>query len=146
MFIGGSPSSGSGGIRTTTFAIIILSIVFYAQGKSSIKVFRRELLSEDVLKSFIVIITAALLCLFSILVLSITENGTILEVIFEVSSAFGTNGLSLGLTPRLSTFGQILIIVLMFIGRVGIVTCLLILRGKSSKEKIKYPKEKVPIG
>ncbi|MFP5115036.1 TrkH family potassium uptake protein [Bacillaceae bacterium C204] len=146
MFIGGSPSSASGGIRTTTFAIIILSIIYYAQGKSSIKVFRRELLSEDVLKSFIVITTAALLCLFSILVLSITENGTVLEVIFEVSSAFGTNGLSLGLTPRLSTFGQILIIILMFIGRVGIVTCLLILRGKSSKEKIKYPKEKVPIG
>jgi trk/ktr system potassium uptake protein len=109
MFIGGSPSSASGGIRTTTIAIIILSIVFYAQGKSSIKVFRHELLSEDVLKSFIVIITGALLCLFSILVLSITENGNVLEVIFEVSSAFGTNGLSLGLTPRLSTFGQILI-------------------------------------
>ncbi len=146
MFIGGSPSSASGGIRTTTFAIIILAIVFYAQGKSSIKIFRRELLSEDVLKSFIVIMTGALLCLFSILVLSITENGTVLEVIFEVSSAFGTNGLSLGLTPRLSTFGQILIIILMFIGRVGIVTCLLILRGKGSKEKIKYPKEKVTIG
>jgi len=146
MFIGGSPSSASGGIRTTTFAIIILAIVFYAQGKSSIKIFRRELLSEDVLKSFIVITTGALLCLFSILVLSITENGTVLEVIFEVSSAFGTNGLSLGLTPRLSTFGQILIIILMFIGRVGIVTCLLILRGKGSKEKIKYPKEKVTIG
>ncbi|MEH7307726.1 TrkH family potassium uptake protein, partial [Neobacillus drentensis] len=146
MFIGGSPSSASGGIRTTTFAIILLSIFFYAQGKSSIKIFRRELQSEDVLKSFIVITTAALLCLFSILVLSITEKGTVLEVIFEVSSAFGTNGLSLGLTPRLSTFGQILIIILMFIGRVGIVTCLLILRGKGSKEKIKYPKEKVPIG
>ncbi|MEH7500475.1 potassium transporter TrkG [Neobacillus drentensis] len=146
MFIGGSPSSASGGIRTTTFAIVILAIIFYAQGKSSIKIFRRELLSEDVLKSFIVIATGAFLCLFSILILSITEQGTVIEVIFEVSSAFGTNGLSLGLTPRLSTFGQILIIILMFIGRVGIVTCLLILRGKGSKEKFKYPKEKVTIG
>ncbi|MEH7075425.1 TrkH family potassium uptake protein [Neobacillus drentensis] len=146
MFIGGSPSSASGGIRTTTFAIIILAIIFYAQGKSSVKIFKRELLNEDVMKSFIVVTTAALLCIFSILVLSMTENGTVLEVIFEVSSAFGTNGLSLGLTPRLSTFGQILIIILMFIGRVGIVTCLLILRNKDSKEKIKYPKEKVPIG
>ncbi|QIZ09605.1 TrkH family potassium uptake protein [Priestia megaterium] len=146
MFIGGSPSSASGGIRTTTFAIVILAIIFYAQGKSSIKIFRRELLSEDVLKSFIVIATGAFLCLFSILILSITEHGTVIEVIFEVSSAFGTNGLSLGLTPRLTTFGQILIIILMFIGRVGIVTCLLILRGKGSKEKFNYPKEKVTIG
>jgi Trk-type K+ transport system membrane component len=146
MFIGGSPSSASGGIRTTTFAIVILAIVFYAQGKASIKIFRRELLSEDVLKSFIVITTGAFLCMFSILILSITEQGTVIEVIFEVSSAFGTNGLSMGLTPRLTTFGQILIIILMFIGRVGIVTCLLILRGKGSKERFNYPKEKVTIG
>lgn len=70
-----------------------------------------------------------------------------MEVIFEVSSAFGTNGLSMGLTPRLSTFGKIVIILLMFIGRVGIVTCLLILRGKGNNaEKIHFPKEKVTIG
>lgn len=147
MFIGGSPSSASGGIRTTTFAIVLLTIFFYAQGKGSIKIFRRELHNEDVLKSFIVISTAAMLCLLSILVLSVTEKGTIIEVIFEVASAFGTNGLSMGLTPRLTAFGKILIILLMFIGRLGIVTCLLILRGKGiSPEKIHFPKEKVTIG
>ncbi len=146
MFIGGSPSSASGGIRTTTFAIVILAIVFYAQGKGAIKIFKRELKSDDVLKSFIVLTTGAFLCLISILILSITENGTMIEVIFEVTSAFGTNGLSLGLTPNLSTFGKVLIIILMFIGRVGIVTCLLMLRGKGSSEKIHYPKEKVIIG
>ena len=147
MFIGGSPSSASGGVRTTTFAIIILAIIFYAQGKGTIKIFKREIRSEDILKSFIVLTTAVILCLTSVLILSITENGTIMEVIFEVSSAFGTNGLSMGLTPRLSTFGKDLIILLMFIGRVGIVTCLLILRGKGNNaEKIHFPKEKVTIG
>jgi Trk-type K+ transport system membrane component len=147
MFIGGSPSSASGGIRTTTFAIVLLAIFFYAQGKSSIKIFRRELHSEDVMKSFIVITTAAMLCLVSVLILSITEKGTIIQVIFEVSSAFGTNGLSMGLTPMLTTFGKILIILLMFIGRLGIVTFLLILRKKdNSQEKIHFPKEKVTIG
>ncbi len=147
MFIGGSPSSASGGIRTTTFAIVLLAIFFYARGKGSIKVFRRELHTEDVLKSFIVISTAATLCLVSILILSITEKGTLIQVVFEVTSAFGTNGLSMGLTPILTTFGKILIIFLMFIGRLGIVTCLLILRGKdNSQEKIHYPKEKVTIG
>ncbi|MDQ1001902.1 Trk-type K+ transport system membrane component [Neobacillus niacini] len=147
MFIGGSPSSASGGIRTTTFAIVLLAIFFYARGKGSIKVFRRELHTEDVIKSFIVISTAASLCLVSILILSITEKGTLIQVVFEVTSAFGTNGLSMGLTPILTTFGKILIILLMFIGRLGIVTCLLILRGKdNSQEKIHYPKEKVTIG
>ncbi|GHH98301.1 TrkH family potassium uptake protein [Neobacillus kokaensis] len=146
MFIGGSPSSASGGIRTTTFAIVILAIIFYAQGKGSIKIFKRELNHDDVLKSFIVMSTGAFLCLISILTLSITEQGTVIQVIFEVSSAFGTNGLSLGLTPNLSLFGKILIIILMFIGRVGIVTCLLMLRGKGTSEKIHYPKEKVIIG
>ncbi|MEH7176545.1 TrkH family potassium uptake protein [Neobacillus vireti] len=147
MFIGGSPSSASGGIRTTTFAIVLLAIFYYARGKGSIKIFRRELHHEDVIKSFIVVSTAAILCLVSILILSITENGTVIQVIFEVSSAFGTNGLSMGLTPELTTFGKILIILLMFIGRVGIVTCLLILRGKDpSQEKIHFPKEKVTIG
>jgi Trk-type K+ transport system membrane component len=147
MFIGGSPSSASGGIRTTTFAIVLLAIFFYARGKGSIKVFRRELHTEDVIKSFIVISTAAALCLVSILILSITEKGTLIQVVFEVTSAFGTNGLSMGLTPILTTFGKILIIFLMFIGRLGIVTCLLILRGKdNSQEKIHFPKEKVTIG
>ncbi|WP_251552333.1 TrkH family potassium uptake protein [Neobacillus muris] len=146
MFIGGSPSSASGGIRTTTFAIALLAVFFYAQGKGSIKIFKRELKSEDVFKSFIVITTGAMLCLSSIIILSITEKGTMMMIIFEVASAFGTNGLSMGLTPNLTTFGKLVIILLMFIGRVGIITCLLLLRGKGSKETFHYPKEKVIIG
>lgn len=146
MFIGGSPSSASGGIRTTTFAIVILTIFFYAQGRGSIKIFRRELHPDDILKSFIVMATGAFLCFLSTLILLISEKGTVLEVIFEVSSAFGTNGLSMGLTPDLTALGEIIIIILMFMGRVGIVTCLFLLRGKGSKEKIHYPKERVTIG
>ncbi|WP_042457533.1 TrkH family potassium uptake protein [Neobacillus dielmonensis] len=146
MFIGGSPSSASGGIRTTTFAIALLAVFFYARGKGSIKVFKRELNTDDVFKSFIVITTGALLCLSSIIILSISEKGTMMMIIFEVASAFGTNGLSMGLTPSLTTFGKLVIILLMFIGRVGIITCLLLLRGKGSKETFHYPKEKVIIG
>jgi potassium uptake TrkH family protein len=146
MFIGGSPSSASGGIRTTTFAIVILAIIFYAQGKGSIKVFKREIHSEDVLKSFIVLTTGAFLCLVTILILLSTESGNLIEVIFEVTSAFGTNGLSMGLTPELTSFGKILLILLMFIGRIGIVSFLLLLRGKENKENFHYPKERVTIG
>jgi potassium uptake TrkH family protein len=146
MFIGGSPSSASGGIRTTTFAIVILAIIFYAQGKGSIKVFKREIHSEDVLKSFIVLTTGAFLCLVTILILLSTESGNLIEVIFEVTSAFGTNGLSMGLTPELTSFGKVLLILLMFIGRIGIVSFLLLLRGKENKENFHYPKERVTIG
>ncbi|MBS4215983.1 MULTISPECIES: TrkH family potassium uptake protein [Neobacillus] len=146
MFIGGSPSSASGGVRTTTFAIVVLTIIFYAQGKGSVKIFKRELNHDDVIKSFIVMTTAACLCLLSIILLSITEKSTLIPIIVEVTSAFGTNGLSLGLTSNLTTFGKILIMILMFIGRIGIVTCLLMLRGKGRKETFHYPKEKVIIG
>lgn len=146
MFIGGSPSSASGGVRTTTFAIVVLTIIFYAQGKGSVKIFKRELNHDDVIKSFIVMTTAAFLCLLSIIILSITEKSTLIPIIVEVTSAFGTNGLSLGLTSNLTTFGKILIMILMFIGRIGIVTCLLMLRGKGRKETFHYPKEKVIIG
>jgi potassium uptake TrkH family protein len=146
MFIGGSPSSASGGIRTTTFAIVVLTIIYFAQGKGSIKIFRREIHSEDILKSFVVITTAALLCLVAVLVLSNTESGTMMEVIFEVSSAFGTNGLSLGLTSELSPAGKLVIIFLMFIGRIGIISFLLLLRGKGVKENFHYPKERMTIG
>lgn len=147
MFIGASPSSVGGGIRTTTFAIMILSIYFYAKGKDSIKVFGREVDPEDVRRSFIVITTAVMICSTSIILMSIVEpTFELIEIIFEVSSAFGTTGLSMGITPELSTFGKLVIIILMFVGRIGIFSFLFLIRGKTVKENFKFPKEKVIIG
>jgi Trk-type K+ transport system membrane component len=147
MFIGASPSSVGGGIRTTTFVIMILSIIFYAKGRNSIKVFGREVDPVDVQRSFIVITTASLVCGASIVLLTILEPAlSILSIIFEVASAFGTTGLSMGITSELSTAGKFVIMALMFIGRIGIFSFLFIIRGNTGKENFKYPVENVIIG
>ncbi|PWA11108.1 Ktr system potassium uptake protein D [Pueribacillus theae] len=146
MFIGASPSSVGGGIRTTTFAIVLLAIFFYAKGKGSIKVFNREIYEDDMRKAFVVSAVAVLLFVVAVIILSITEQLSLMPIIFEVASAFGTCGLSLGITPELSTIGKIVIMSLMFIGRIGLVTLVFLIRGKEITEKYHYPKERVIIG
>ncbi|MDF0728838.1 TrkH family potassium uptake protein [Cytobacillus sp. S13-E01] len=146
MFIGASPSSVGGGIRTTTFALNLLFLFHYARGKKSIRLFRRELHEEDIIKSLVVTMMAFILCSVSTIILSITEKHTLLEIIFEVSSAFGTTGLSMGITSELSNIGKIIIITLMFIGRIGILTFLFLLGKKSVDANYHYPKERVIIG
>ncbi len=146
MFIGASPSSVGGGIRTTTFAIIILSILTFAKGNQTIKVFKRELIEEDIIKSFVVFSVAIIICGSATIGLMVIESFPLMPVIFEVSSAFGTTGLSMGITPELSTTGKVIVILLMFIGRVGILSFLFIIRGKIVKETYHYPKEHVIIG
>ncbi|RHW41488.1 TrkH family potassium uptake protein [Neobacillus notoginsengisoli] len=147
MFIGASPSSVGGGIRTTTFAIALLSVISYARGNSTIKVFKREIMPEDIVKSYIVIMTAFMLCGFSVIFLSFIEPSfSLMEILFEVSSAFGTTGMSLGITPELGTVGKSLLMTLMFIGRIGIFSFLFLVRGKPKNEKFHYSKERVIIG
>ncbi|MDC3417470.1 TrkH family potassium uptake protein [Aquibacillus salsiterrae] len=146
MFIGASPSSVGGGIRTTTFAIMLLAILNYAKGNSSIKVFGREIDTEDITRSFIVIATATMLCFTATVILAVTEDFPILSIVFEVASAFGTTGLSMGITGDLSTSGKIVIMFLMFVGRIGIFSFLFLLRGKETKDIYRYPTEKIIIG
>ncbi|MEH7380638.1 TrkH family potassium uptake protein [Bacillus sp. JJ1533] len=146
MFIGASPSSVGGGIRTTTFAINILFLFHFARGNKSIKIFKREIHEEDIKKSLIVTIFAFFTCFLSIFILTITENFTFTEIFFEVASAFGTCGLSMGITPDLSNFGKFLIMFLMFIGRVGILNFIFIIGKKGKDVNYHYPKERLIIG
>ena len=146
MFIGASPSSVGGGIRTTTFAINILSVIQFARGYKTIKVFNREIHEEDIKKANVVTLIAVMITSVSVFLLTITESFSLIEILFEVCSAFGTTGLSMGITPELSSFGKCLIILLMFIGRVGIISFLFMLGGKEKREAFHYPKERVIIG
>ncbi len=146
MFIGASPSSVGGGIRTTTLAILILFLFHFARGKRHIKIFKREIHEDDITKALAVTILAVIICITAVIVLSITEKHSLLSIIFEVSSAFGTTGLSMGITSDLSTFGKWVIMALMFIGRIGLVSFLLILRGKEQDVNYHYPKERIIIG
>jgi len=146
MFIGASPSSVGGGIRTTTFALNILFLFHYAKGNTTIKIFKREIHQDDLMKSLVVLLLAVILWTSSVIILSITENVSLIAIIFEVSSAFGTCGASMGITPELSNIGKSLLIVLMFIGRVGILSFLLAIGGGEKKVDFHYPKERVIIG
>ncbi|MDR7071103.1 TrkH family potassium uptake protein [Fictibacillus barbaricus] len=146
MFIGASPSSVGGGIRTTTFAVALLTILFYAKGRNTIKIFNREIYPEDIQKSFIVIIVSVVLCTTSTVILSITDPMPVEKLFFEVCSAFGTTGLTTGITGILSSTGKVILMILMFIGRIGVLSFLFILRGNVVTEHIHYPKEKLIIG
>ncbi|WP_394218709.1 TrkH family potassium uptake protein [Halobacillus trueperi] len=147
MFIGASPSSVGGGIRTTTFAISVLSVIAYARGKSHVRVFRREIDPDDIFRSFIVINTAIAITGIAVILLNYFEpQFSLMQILFEACSAFGTTGLSMGITPDLHAAGKIIIITLMFIGRIGIFSFLFIIRGKGIKDKYHYPKEPMIIG
>lgn len=146
MFIGASPSSVGGGIRTTTLAIVLLTIFTFARGKSEVRVFEKRLATEDIMKSFVVFATSVMLVITVIILLDSIEQYSFIGIMFEVCSAFGTTGLSMGLTPELSTPGKYVIIALMFMGRIGILSALLFMSGRDKKELYHLPEEKVLIG
>ena len=150
MFIGSSPSSVGGGIRTTTFAILILFVINFNNNteKSAIKVFNREIHVVDIQRSFAVFTMASLLTFTSMIIILATEksNLTFLQVFFEVMSAFGTCGLSLGVTDDISGLTKAILMILMFIGRVGLISFIIMIAGRKEPDKFHYPKERVQIG
>lgn len=146
MFIGASPSSTGGGIRTTTFALVVIFIVTYARGGKSIRIFKREIYEEDLMKAVTVMLMALILVFSSTLILSVVEPHELSELLFEVTSAFGTVGLSLGITGNLTVLSKIILMVLMFIGRVGIIAFLFLFHSKKKNGSYHYPKERIIIG
>jgi Trk-type K+ transport system membrane component len=121
MFIGASPSSCGGGIRTTTFAVLVLSMVSILQGRTAVKVFRRELFQEDIIKALTVFFIAVMLVVSAVMTLSAIEDFSTTEILFEVCSAFGTTGLSTGVTGSFSTAGKAVIVLFMLIGRISLI-------------------------
>lgn len=146
MFIGASPSSCGGGIRTTTFAVLLLSLKAYLQGRNDVKVFQRELFQEDIIKSLLVFFLAVMLVVVSVVTMSAIETFSSTEILFEVCSGFGTTGLSMGITSALSNAGKAIIITNMLIGRVGLITLLLLFRTRRPEDSFHYVKEHIIIG
>ena len=148
MFIGASPSSVGGGIRTTTFAVVILTLITFSLGKNEVRAFNRAIKQVDIIKSFVVFSTGCFLVFGSILVLDVMESHKfpLMTLIFEVASAFGTCGLSMGITSELSVLGKAIIMCLMFIGRIGILSLLFLFKSKKPQESYAYPKEDLIIG
>lgn len=118
------------------------------KGRRYVKIFNREIYQEDIIKSLAITLLAVFICVASIIMIIISDTQQQLTAIcFEVCSALGTVGFSLGITPELSHFAKTILMFLMFIGRIGFPSIFLIIRGRNNKqEKYRYPKEKLIIG
>ncbi|WP_255493902.1 TrkH family potassium uptake protein [Cetobacterium sp. 8H] len=147
MFIGASPGSTGGGIKTTTIGVIVLYVIGVVQGREHINVFNRRI-SWDILNRALAILVISIIyvSIITMLVMTIEDGIGFEKVAFEVISAFGTVGLSLGVTANLSPLSQILIIITMFIGRLGPMTFALALGKKKIKQSLRYPKENILVG
>jgi len=146
MFIGGSPASAAGGIKTVCLAVLLLGVWSTLHGRSQVEVHGRTISDLTVRRAAVVAVVMMSLVSTVTLLLCFTENVSIREALFEAASACGTVGLSTGLTPELSVPGRIVIILAMFTGRLGPLTVLIALAGKVSTSRYSYPPEEVAIG
>ena len=148
MFIGGSPAGTAGGIKTVTMGIIVLCTICTIKGKNQTEIFKKRIPCQIITRAMAIIMIAMTVVIMMIMILTFTEEASFMEILFEVVSAFGTVGLSLGITPNLTFVGKVLISILMFIGRLGPITIAVALMMKQSKDKgtIQYAEEKVLVG
>lgn len=147
MFIGGSPGSTAGGIKTVTFFVLIGSASSLLRGRGELTLFNRRIAVATALRAGVIALLSALLLGSAIIVLSLSDpHLPFLALAFEAVSAFGTVGLSLGITSELSGLGQVVLIVLMYLGRVGLLTFALALVAQELEKPLKHPAEDVVIG
>jgi trk system potassium uptake protein TrkH len=147
MFIGASPGSTGGGIKTTTFATLVGAVISQIKGKEDVIFFRQRIISTMIYKTLTVTLSGLIIVIAVTMILSITEQGVeFLMLLFEATSAFATVGLSMGLTPNLSPIGETIIMLTMFAGRVGPLTIAYALAQRKQKEYYRYPKGKIMIG
>ena len=146
MIIGGSPGSTAGGMKTTTLAILIFSAISVFRKKEDIECFDRRISESTVKTAAAILLMYLVLFIISGLVISSIENISIGECLYETASAIGTVGLTLGITPGLSNISRIILIVLMFFGRVGGLTVIFATLSSSQTNLSKKPLEKITVG
>lgn len=146
MLIGGSPGSTAGGMKTTTIAVLILSMLSVFGRREHVEVFDRRVAGETVKYAAAVLLMYLIFCLGGGILISSIENLPMLECIFEAGSAIGTVGLTLGLTPDLSLASHIILTVLMYFGRVGGLTVVFAAVSGTKPNVSRAPKEKITVG
>jgi trk system potassium uptake protein TrkH len=151
MFIGGSPGSTAGGIKTVTLAVIIMTVVSTLRKRQEVEMFKRSVRIVVVGRAITVMLLFIVVLFGAALALSITENGnpssfSMLDIMFEASSALGTVGLTTGITPFLTDAGKLIIIAVMLIGRLGPLTLLAALTFNLKPVRYNYPEEAVIVG
>lgn len=148
MFIGGSPMGTAGGIKTTTIAVLFLTVVAYFRGKQSTNVFGRKITEENMRTAVVVTVVGLTSVLIMVMLVSAATGGSFLDVVYEVVSALGTVGLSRGFTSSMSLAGKILIIISMYLGRIGPITLVsaVIVRSREANSTIERPEKRILIG
>ncbi|SKC62321.1 trk system potassium uptake protein TrkH [[Eubacterium] yurii] len=146
MFIGGAPASTAGGLKTTTFALIIISVYCLFKQKSEIEIFGRTVPFKNLNKALVSLVIGFTLVITGTMIILSYSDFDFLTVLYEVTSAYATVGLTLGITTKLNAICKITLIILMFMGRVGSLTVLYSFIKTDSKKKYKYPKEEINIG
>lgn len=146
MLIGGSPGSTAGGMKTTTVAVIISSVFSVFNNKDNGEILKKRLSDENVKNAFAIFFLYVTLFLSSGMIISAIEDIPLIKCLFETASAIGTVGLSLGITTTIGGISKIILILLMFFGRVGGLTLIFAAIGSKRKPVSKYPLEKITVG
>ena len=151
MFIGGAPGSIAGGVKITTAFLVVLSALRGLDRNEAVRFSNRRITARTLAHASMFVTKAAAIVFVSVLLLSITENRfgnhtDMLSIVFETFSAFGTVGLSLGLTPSLTGLGKIIIMFTMFAGRVGLISVAMHRPTKLREHHIDVPEGQVLIG
>ncbi|MFM7527138.1 MAG: TrkH family potassium uptake protein [Nodosilinea sp.] len=147
MFIGASPGGTGGGIKTTTFRILLVCTLAVLQGKEKVLCYRRQIPPIRVLKTVAVVVGSGLVVILATMLISISNPElNFIAVLFETVSAFATVGLSTGITAKLSAFSQVVIVITMYLGRVGVLLFMAALLGDPRPTAVQYPEEDLLIG
>lgn len=146
MFIGGSPGSTAGGIKTTTIGVLALTSIGLIKGDRDVVAFKRRISDDVINKSLSIVMIGLLLIVVVSFILTITEKGIFLDLLFETTSAFATVGLTRGITPNLTSIGKTIIMLTMYAGRVGPLTMAFAFGQKKKHKKYRYSEGNIIVG
>ncbi len=146
MFIGASPGSTGGGIKTSTFALLILTVSSLLRGKRELTVYNRKISASNYREAVSLIVISAGIIFVIVFFLMMVDTHSFVKIIFEAISAFGTVGLSMGITSELTNVGKLLITILMYVGRIGPLTLIYAFATRKIQGRIWYAEEKIAIG
>ena len=146
MFIGASPGGTGGGIKTTTFAAVTAGAFSSLRGRKHVTLGRKRMPEGLINRALTLTFIAMLFIIFSTIGILMLEKCSLMEALFEVISAFGTVGLTTGITPSLTTASKIILILCMFIGRIGISTLSIAIAIRGTVNRIVHPEESITIG
>lgn len=146
MFIGGSPGSTGGGVKTTTFGVLLLTTISVIRGNKDVNIFKKRISQSVINRSLAIFMVGIVLVLSITLFLTFTENANFLDLLFETTSAFATVGLSRSLSPNLTNIGKIIISLTMYAGRVGALTMAFAFAQKERVENYRYSEGYITVG